>query len=244
MDLQLTKLIGRAPCAIGCIAILAVILSSPAWGQQDYVTRFDVYAGYAGLQSPLIDLSAKGFQVQAGYRKNMWLTMGFDYSRTTGDLKLTPDLLPDALAANLAAQLKALAAAGRLPAGYTLVVPATAVTQTFAAGPQFSYRGFKTVTLFVRPSFGAIREVATPHPGDAIATAIVAQLAPTNKKEDWQGFYGIGYGFDINFGPHFSLRFQGDTAWDHLFNDLIKTGRWSQRFSIGPAFNFGKNIAK
>jgi hypothetical protein len=31
-------------------------------------------------------------------------------------------------------------------------------------------------------------------------------------------------------------------VWDHLFNDLLKDGRWTTRFSIGPCFNFGGNI--
>jgi hypothetical protein len=30
----------------------------------------------------------------------------------------------------------------------------------------------------------------------------------------------------------------------HLFNDLLRNGRWTVRFSAGPAFNFGKNIKR
>jgi hypothetical protein len=32
-------------------------------------------------------------------------------------------------------------------------------------------------------------------------------------------------------------------GYDHLFNDLLKDGRYVVRFSVGPAFNVGKNIA-
>jgi hypothetical protein len=96
------------------------------------------------------------------------------------------------------------------------------------------------VTLFVRPSMGAIHEKAIPKPKDPIAAAIVAQLAPAGKKRDWQGFYGIGYGFDINLTNHFGIRTQGDLVWDHLFNDLLAQGRWTTRFSVGPCFNFGR----
>jgi hypothetical protein len=31
-------------------------------------------------------------------------------------------------------------------------------------------------------------------------------------------------------------------VYDHLFNDVLKDGRWTVRFSIGPCFNFGRNI--
>lgn len=217
---------------------------APAYGQQTYVTRYDFYAGYAFLDSPAIGLFENGIQMQIGIRPKTWYSLGFDYSYTRGDLEVLPDMLPDALRGSLQTQLGALAAAGRLPAGYALRVPASSISQSFAVGPQLAYRHFRKVTLFVRPSMGAIREVATPKPADPIAAAIVAQLAPTGKKRDWQGFYGVGYGFDILLSKHFAIRTQGDLVWDHLFNDLLKNGRWTTRFSVGPCFNFGRNIAE
>jgi hypothetical protein len=72
----------------------------------------------------------------------------------------------------------------------------------------------------------------------------VQQLAPKGKKTDWQGFYGFGGGFDILFNKHIGWRFQSDLVYDHLFNDLLKDGRFTVRFSVGPCFNFGKNIAE
>lgn len=99
--------------------------------------------------------------------------LGFDYSITAGDLTLTPGLLPTDLQATLAAQLGHLVAAGVIPASYTLTVPAHSVTHSFAMGPQFAYRHFSKVTLFIRPSIGAIREGATPLPTDPIAKQIV-----------------------------------------------------------------------
>jgi hypothetical protein len=124
-------------------------------------------------------------------------------------------------------------------------VKTSSTTETFAAGPQLAYRHWKPVTLFLRPVFfGAIHETATPKPADPIATAIVAQLAPSGQKTDWTWFLGFGGGFDINFSHHFSLRTQTDIVWDHLFSDLLQNGRWTVRFSVGPAFNFGRNIVK
>lgn len=227
------------------LPLLTLLLSTPvAFGQQTYVTRYDLYTGYAFLDSPKIGLWENGFQTQIGIRPRTWYSLGFDYSYTRGDMQITPDLLPDALRTQLQGQLAALAAAGRLPAGYALVVPASGITHSFAMGPQLAYRHFKKVTLFLRPSFGAIREEATPKPRDAIATAIVKGLAPTGKKVDWQGFYGVGYGFDILLTDHFAIRTQGDLVYDHLFNDILKDGRWTTRFSVGPCFNFGRNIAE
>jgi hypothetical protein len=100
------------------------------------------------------------------------------------------------------------------------------------------------MTLFLRPSLGAIREGATPLPGDAVAAAIVRQLAPTGHKTDWQGFYGVGGGFDVLVSQRFALRTQVDYVYDHLFNDLLRDGRWTTRFSFGPCVNFGRNIEK
>jgi hypothetical protein len=228
----------------GCRFLPLLLLAFNAFGQQTYVTRYDLYTGYAFLDSPKIGLFENGFQFQFGVRPKTWVSLGFDYSITSGNLTLTPDLLPTALQQQLGAQLGQLAAAGRLPSGYALVVPASSTTQSFAMGPQLAYRHFKRLTLFLRPSLGAIHEVATPHAGDPIAAAIVAELAPAGKKTDWQGFYGVGYGFDILLSKHLAIRTQGDLVWDHLFNDLLKDGRWTTRFSIGPSFNFGRNIVE
>lgn len=212
--------------------------------QQTYVTRFDAFVGSAYLNSPHISLPENGFQFQIGMRKNTWMSLGFDYSRVTGDMSLTPDLLPNDLQQKLSGQLQALAAAGRLPAGYKLQVKADSTTQTFAMGPQFSYRHWKPVTLFIRPSCGAIRELATPKPADPIATGITAQLTPEGHKMDWTGFYGVGGGVDWNPTRHVGLRIQADLVRDHLFNDILRDARNTFRMSIGPAFNFGRNIVK
>jgi hypothetical protein len=223
--------------AAAALSAVPVVLA-----QQTNVTRFDAYAGYAFLDSPAIGLFENGFQLQAGVRPNTVVSLGFDYSRSTGNLTLTPNLLTTALQAELGAQLAGLVHAGVIPPNYTLVVPADSVTQEFAAGPQFHYRHFKHLTLFLRPSIGAIHERATPKPGDPIATAIAQQLAPGGYKADWARFYGFGYGFDVLLTNHLAIRTQGDLVHDHLFSDLLQNGRWTVRFSIGPAFNFGPNI--
>ena len=230
------------PAAAVCLLIS--LFAFPLAGQQTYVPRYDVFAGYAYLNSPKIGLPEHGVHFQIGMRPRTWYSLGFDYSYVRGDLVLTPDLVPDDLAKSLAATLAALAQAGRLPAGYQLRVPAASVTHTFALGPQLAYRHYKWMTLFLRPSIGAIHEIATPQPTDAIAQGIAQKLAPSGKKQDWTGFYGFGGGVDLLFTKHLGLRVQADLVRDHLFNDLLKESRNSVRFSIGPAFQWGRNIAK
>ena len=220
-------------------------LALPAFAEQDYVTRFDVYGGYAFLDSPQVGLFENGFAAQVGFRPKPWYSIGFDYSISAGDLTLTPNLLPSSLQQQLGAQFAQLAAAGQLPPGYQLRVPAHSRTQTFAVGPQLAYRHFTHATIFVRPLFaGAIVERATPQPADPIAAAVAAQLAPSGKKTDATWFLGAGAGFDILATRHLAIRTQVDVVWDHLFNDLLANGRWTVRFSTGPAFNFGGNIKK
>ena len=220
------------------------LATAPALGQQTYVSRYNLYAGYTFLDSPHVSLFENGFHFQAGVNPKTWLALGFDYSNSGGDLTLTPGLLTTAWQQQLGGLLQELGAAGELPAGYTVAVAANSRTQTFAGGPQLSYRHFKKVTLFVRPSVGAIYEDATPQPADPIAKIIVTALAPTGKKTDWTAFYGFGGGVDLAITKHIGLRVQSDLVYDHLFNDILRDGRFTTRFSIGPCFNLGKNIAK
>jgi hypothetical protein len=243
--MQLQRSSGNSKLMLLVLLTLAVTLpASLASGQQTYVTRYDLFAGYTFLDSPHVSLFENGFHFQIGVRPKTWYSLGFDYSVSAGNLTLTPDLLTASLQQQLLAEFEALAAAGKLPPGYTLVVPAHSVTQTFAAGPQLAYRHFTNVTLFIRPDLGAIHEAATPQPraGDLIAQGVVQQLAPSGKKTDWTPFYGFGGGVDFLFGKHVGLRVQSDLVYDHLFNDLLKDGRFTVRFSVGPIFNFGKNI--
>ena len=78
--------------------------------------------------------------------------------------------------------------------------------------------------------------------GDPIGKLIVGALAPTGKKTDWTPFYGFGGGADFLFSKHIGVRVQADLVYDYLFNDILQDGRLTTRFSIGPCFNFGKNI--
>jgi hypothetical protein len=130
-----------------------------------------------------------------------WYALGFDYSVSSGSAVLKADLLPVTLQQQLAPLIEAYIQAGIIPPTYQLALPAHIMTQSLAAGPQFAYRHFRRVTLFARPSVGAFRLAATPHPADPVATEISQLLAPSNPTVDWTGFYGFGGGDEVLLTP-------------------------------------------
>jgi hypothetical protein len=147
----------------------ALCLSWPAFGDQEYVSQFNAYGGYALLASPDISLVENGFAAQFGFQPKTWYVLGVDYSISSGDTTLTPGSLTKTLQQQLGAQLGQLAAEGQLPPGYQLRVPTHSRTQTFVAGAQLVSHHFTHVTLFLRPVvFGAVHESAALHPTDPI----------------------------------------------------------------------------
>jgi hypothetical protein len=237
----------RVVTTLFLLTLTVPLASITAFAQQSYVSRYNFYAGYTFLDSPHVSLFENGFHTQAGVNARTWLALGFDYSISKGSLNLTPDLLTPSLQQELAGLLQLLG----VPSNYPIAVPTDSLTQTFAGGPQLEYRHFKQVTLFVRPSIGAIHELATPQPGSntvyrAIVAALTANgtLAANGKKTDTTIFYGGGGGVDFNVSKHLGLRVQVDVVYDHLFSDTLKDGRVTTRFSVGPTFNVGKNIKK
>jgi opacity protein-like surface antigen len=251
------------------VAALLLTLSVCAYAQQDYVGRYDVFAGFSYLDSPKLNLQQRGVNTQIGVNVRRWLAMGVDYSIQFGRASLVPnDLKPQ-----FATPLNALVAAGEegafaaapplgfgisLPSNYVLSAPFDASTQTFTAGPQLAYRHFKKVTLFAHPSIGAIHENISIHPHDAftqyiVLPALLGQLPAvgattpiirTLKPNDTTYFYGLGGGVDYNLTKHFHLRADVEFVHVFLFSDLLKDSRNSVRLSVGPAFNFGKNVSR
>jgi hypothetical protein len=227
---------------------ILLLLSFPLAGEQPYVARFDVYGGYGFLNSPAVSLFEHGFAVQAGFRPKTWMSFGVDYTFGSGDLTIRPDQLLPELQEKLHNGIVAGVGAGKLPANYpysSLSVSAHSRTHTIAVGPQLAYRRLSKATLFFRPVYaGIMHEAATPQPQDAVVKALLSSLITTPTKTDNVLFIGFGGGFDILFGNHFAWRTQGDFVYDHLFTDLMTNGRFTTRFSCGPAYNFGPNIVK
>ena len=230
--------------AVASLAVLFAFAGISANALQTYISRYDVYTGFAVIDSPALGLDEhNGFHVQAGMNPRRWLSFGGDYSVASGSEMLTTDLLPADKQAMVNAAQAQYIALGFLPANYHLAVPTDAATQTFAFGPQLAYRHFAKTTLFLRPSLGGLRERAVPHPADAFQKVIVAGLAPAGFKLDWTGFYGIGGGADFTLTRHIGLRAQMDLVYNHPFNDILANGRWTFRYSVGPSFHFGRNTA-
>lgn len=222
--------------------LLFLIAGSTAFAQQKYVGRYDVYTGFADLNTPALGLNQTGFHTQAGINMRRWYSLGLDYSVSSGSEVLKPDLLPTALQQQLMPIIIQYMQAGVIPPTYQLTVPANVFTQSFAVGPQLAYRHFSRATLYLRPSLGAFRLAATPRPADPVAAVIAQALVPSGHKVDWTGFYGVGGGAELKITRHLGLMSQLDIVYNHPFNDILANGTWTERYSIGPLFHFGRNV--
>lgn len=239
---------GRIPAGLTLLASFLLLAAPSAFGQeqpeQQYVGRFLVYTGFMELNSPKISLLEQGVHVQTGLRWSRHISLGFDYSRGTGPTTIGLSQATTALQNRFGPLIAELIANNLLPANYAAALPFSSVTQTFTIGPEFPYRRFKRFTPYIRPSCGIINEVATAHPADHLTQLVVAAIAPSGKEEEWTAFYGFGGGIAFNITKHFSLAVQADLVHDHLFPDLLREGRNTIRFSIGPGIQFGGNVTK
>lgn len=239
------------------LAVLLFALSAGAFAQQAYVGRYDVFAGFSYLESPQLNLTQRGFNTQAGVNIKRWFAMGFDYSIQPGNGTLVPDRLKPVYATDVAGlilegQAGLLVPYGvpQLPSDYYAYIPFHATTQTFTGGPQLTTHHFKKFTLFVHPSIGVIHEHINLQPHDAF-TAFVAGptgvlvttgVITTTHPSDHTYFYGAGGGVDFIATKHFHLRTDVEFVHVYLFSGLLANARNSLRVSIGPTFNFGKNV--
>ncbi len=223
-----------------CLFLLLCVVS--AFPQQDYVGRFDAYGGYSFLTTPKLNLFERGFHGQFGVNWKTWLAVGGDFSVFNGHSSLWPFMLEPAKQAQLA---QAIGAMGGLPPGYSLYVPYNVTTYTFTVGPQINIRKLKYVTFFIHPSLGGMHQDTGTKPADPIQKAVVAGLlGSTTDTSDTVVFWGVGGGIDLNVHKNVSLRFTTDIVHTSLYSDMLNGGQNNVRFSVGPAFHFGKNIAK
>ena len=218
------------------ILLAAVSTAATVCAQTSYVSRFDLYTGFSDLNTPgLNNINQIGFHLQAGVTAGRWLSYGFDYSTQNGSTILTPAIATTALRQQLAAEL---------PPGYALKLPVDVTIQTFTAGGQVVVRKYHAATFFARPVLAAFHIRGTPHPNDPINTLVAAQLAPQGYLTDWYGAYGAGGGVEFPVMRHLGARVQFDAGWNHPFTDILDHGSFTYRYSVGPAFHFGHNVAK
>ena len=225
------------------IALLLIILSvsvgTSLAQKQEYVGQYDAYFGYAYLTTPNMNLDERGWQAQFGYNWKRWVAVGVDTSYFGGNSSITVPQLNNQTIAKLAPILP------YLPPGYTVWSPYHANTYTITGGPQFNYRGFKYVTLFIHPDLGAMYQSITMQPPDPIMAGIVKNLlGPSMKTSQWTPFFGVGGGIDVNVSKHIGLRFQSDWVYTKLFDNLLRDPQYTWRMSASPTFRFGKNVPK
>ena len=228
------------------VAVLLLTFSVCAFAQKDqnYIGRYDVYAGYTYLGSPDMNLSQRGLNVQTGVNLRKWLAFGVDYSIEFGKGTLTASKLKPALNQELVGML-----------GQTLtnelMVPFDATTQTFAAGPNIVFHPRKKLAAFIHPSLGAIHEnisidpsigTPQPYPGLVVGALLQQGVIKTTKPNDTTYFYGLGGGFEYAATKHVHIRTDIEFVHVYLYESLLANSRNSVRISIGPTFNFGKNI--
>lgn len=226
----------RLLCILG-LTCLFVVMTQNCVAQQEYVSRYDVFGSYSFLTTPSMNLFQRGFDGEFGYNFRRWVAIGGDYSVFTGNSTLYPHVLSSAVQQQLAPYLPYLPNGGAVPYNTT--------TQTFTAGPQFNYRKFKSVTLFVRPALGGLHMSVTAKPDNPMMKAIAGRLLGSNlKSSDTVLFYGIGCGFDLNASRHIGLRFASDFVWYDVFSNQLSGTRPTIRFAVGPTFRFGANVPK
>lgn len=210
------------------------LLSSSAFAQQEYVSRYDAFTGFSYLNSPNLNLAERGFNAEFGVNVRRWVALGADYSIFTGHSAIRPQDLTTALQARLAPILPLL--------GPNPQVPFDSTTYTFTAGPQFNFRQLRQVTFFVRPAIGGLNETATLKPNTPALALVVQQIAPSRTISDLEPFFGVGWGADLNASRHVGVRVAFDFVHVTLFDGLLKNGRNSLRISVGPTFRFGSNV--
>ena len=223
------------------VSVIIFSLSAIASAQQtsqQYVGRYDAFAGFSYFATPTINLYQRGFNGEFGVNVRRWVALGGDFAVVQGRSSLVPNELNSKVGAQLGPVLAIL------PQGYNLYVPFDSTTYTYSAGPQINIRKWKPVMFFVRPALGAMHQVVTARPIDGIQTAVVGSLVPGGVKRDTVPFYGVGWGWDVRMSDHFAVRFGFDYVHTKLFENMLKKGQNTIRISVGPTVRWGKNVER
>jgi len=244
LNLCLTRAAGILILIAGAAAGQQTQQQPPPQPEQPYVGRFVLYAGYLNLYTPEIGLVQPGVHIQAGMRWSRHISLGFDFSRGTGNTSVALTQATTTIQKEFDPILQSFIAAGLLPSNYVAALPFTSTAETFTMGPEFPLRKFKWVTPYIRPSCGIFYDSAVAHPNDHLTTIVVNTIAPSGREQMWTAFYGFGGGLAFNVTKHFSLVVQGDFVHENLFPDLLLHTPNTFRISIGPGFQFGHNVTK
>ncbi len=222
------------------LCILACVLLTPltCFAQQEEITQFAVVTGYSYLHTPSLNLAQRGFNGDIAVNYRPWMSLGFDFSTFTGGSTLLPSYLNSATQQQLGTVLHTYG----IPPSAALV-PYTSSTYTYQAGPQFNYRRFKHLTLFIRPALGLLHAKIQTTATNPVTNLLVSNLLKGKlSSADNTVFYGFGGGGTWEISPHFGLRVTADLARFNFFPDTLNGSRNGVRLTVATKFGFGKNI--
>ncbi len=211
---------------------LMLFLCLPALAQQSDVNRYTLFTGLDYMISPARNPTERGFEGDFGVTVKPWLGLGGDFGA------LGSDVISGAGTINGSETIFV----SLLPPGTAslIKVPFKSTTYTFAAGPQFYLRKWEKVTLFARPGFGGIHEMANIDLSQVAPMLVLLGIpVPNSQQSDTQLFYGLGGGFDLNVSRKVGMRFAADWVNTHLFSNLLTPRQNYIRFSLGPTFRWG-----
>jgi hypothetical protein len=209
----------------------------PLIAQQTDINRYTLFTGFDYMISPARNLTERGFEADFGVTVKPWLALGGDFG-AMGDGIISGAGTINGSETVFAPALNQLGIPGTAS---SINVAFKSTTYTFAAGPQFYFRKWEKVTLFVRPGFGGIHENANiGFPAELNQLFAVLQIpAPNAHQSDTELFFGLGGGIDVNVSKKIGIRFAADWVNTHLFSNLLVPRQNYVRFSFGPTFRWG-----
>jgi hypothetical protein len=220
-----------------CLLALFLLSSLTCFAQQSEIPQFAIVTGYSYLHTPSLNLAQRGFNGDIAVNYRPWMSLGFDFSTFAGGSTLLPSYLNSSTQAQLG---QALAHYG-IPVSAALV-PYTSSTYTYQMGPQFNYRRFKHLTLFVRPALGLLHAKIQTTATNPMTIGLVKTLLNGKLSSADTVFYGFGGGGTWEVTPHFGLRATADLARFNFFPDTLNGSRNGLRLTVATKFGFGRNI--
>ena len=184
------------PMALLPLALAAASL--PGFGQQTYVSRFDLFTGYTFLDSPAVSLERTAFTFRPGCGPYLVVArVRLQCFRGHADPEAGHAAARPATGTGRGTRPDWRRPARSRP-GTRLSVPAHSRTQTFAARPAVLLSPLQQVPL--HPSLGPRDpRYATPRAGNPIAAGVAAQLAPSGYKVDRWSFMALAAASGSNF---------------------------------------------
>ncbi len=222
-----------------CVVSFVLIASLTSFSQQADIAQFSIIGGPTYFHTPSLNLVTRGFNGDFAQNVRPWLSLGFDFSASSGHNTIIPSYLSSAAQTKLGQMLAPL----HIPVS-AVAVPADVSVFTYQAGPQLNYRHFKKVTLVVRPALGLLHAKIQTKPTGAATPLVSALLGGKLSDADTSVFYGFGGGATWEIHRNFGLRFAADFARYNFFGQQLNGPRNSLRLTVATKFSFGKNIVR